>query len=496
MVLDKSTLLRYYKRKEVQDALVAQAQGKEIGFRYGDGFGKRPDVLTYPRDVLEVVMRGATSFHASEEVWSNPLLISSDMGRKQLDEVRSGWDLVLDIDCAVVEYSKICAELIVAFLKYCDCDSFAIKFSGNKGFHIGIPFEAFPVRIGDVETRLLFPTAPKKIAFYVKENIKVGLARKIMELENGDISRVATRVGLLTSDIIRYELNKDGLRVGSLDVEKFLEIDTVLLSSRHLYRMAYSLHEKSGLVSLPLRVDQLKNFVRDDARIELLGSDLVPFLSRNVGADSARRLLTQALDFELKVSFDALDEKRAQDKKTEKEIVLVGAIPKEYFPPCMQKIEAGLVDGKKRALFCAMHFLGKIGWSREQIDAWVSEWNSRSSEPLREVYLKGQFAHFVPGERLCPNCDNESYYKGIGVCHPDAFCRRIKNPANYTLLKFRGAEEQRVLDEKAVQKEGRRLKKEALQVAKSEKIKLDRIKAEEASSVNGGASVKDKMESD
>ena len=42
------------------------------------------------------------------------------------------------------------------------------------------------------------------------------------------------------------------LTMSKLDVEKFLEIDTVLISSRHLYRMPYSLHEKSGLVSLPI----------------------------------------------------------------------------------------------------------------------------------------------------------------------------------------------------------------------------------------------------
>ena len=31
-----------------------------------------------------------------------------------------------------------------------------------------------------------------------------------------------------------------------------------------------------------------------------------------------------------------------------------------------------------------------------------------------------------------PNCTNESYYKALGICHPDNWCKLIKNPVNYT----------------------------------------------------------------
>jgi len=47
-------------------------------------FGKRPDVLQYPADVLELVKQGATSFHASEELWRNPLLLAPSMSRKDI----------------------------------------------------------------------------------------------------------------------------------------------------------------------------------------------------------------------------------------------------------------------------------------------------------------------------------------------------------------------------------------------------------------------------
>jgi hypothetical protein len=46
-------------------------------------------------------------------------------------------------------------------------------------------------------------------------------------------------------------------------------------------------------------------------------------------------------------------------------------------------------------------------------------------------------SNFKPGERLPPNCDNESYYKGLGLCHPDSLCHKIKNPANYSVLRWK-----------------------------------------------------------
>ena len=74
-----STLLKYYKREDVQKAMVEHSKNKEVGVRFGDRFGKRPDVLQYPRDVLELAKEGATSFHASEELWSNALQLNATL---------------------------------------------------------------------------------------------------------------------------------------------------------------------------------------------------------------------------------------------------------------------------------------------------------------------------------------------------------------------------------------------------------------------------------
>ncbi len=429
--LNKGILLRYYKRREIQEALVEHAKNKEIGMRYDQHFGKRPDILMYPRDVLELALKNLTSLHASEEIWSNPLSLSSELSRAELDELRIGWDLVLDIDCKVLDYSKICADLIVKFLLYCGVLDLSVKFSGNKGFHIAVPFEAFPKTIRDVETKKLFPEAPKKIAFYIKENIKEELAKRILAFENNDLGQIKKKVDLEQKNIVYQEKNQFGDNITVLNVEEFLEIDTVLISSRHLYRMPYSLHEKSGLVSLPINPEEVLLFRKEQAKPNLVNPTL-QFINRDVKEESARRLLQQSLDFEVK----NIQQNESKSQEYE-ETVIENPIKEEFFPPCIKKILEGLEDGKKRSIFCLINFLGKLGWSKKEIETFLINWNKRNPKPLRNNYIQGQLKNFQPGKILPPNCNNESYYKGINVCKPDNFCSRIKNPVNYTLLKWK-----------------------------------------------------------
>ena len=115
MLLSKT--LSYYKRKEIRELLVKYAKDKEVAVRFKDFFGKRPDSLQYPNDVVELAKRKATSFHCSEELWSNPLSLRSDMKRKEQDELRIGWDLILDIDCSHFIYSKLATHILIKILK-------------------------------------------------------------------------------------------------------------------------------------------------------------------------------------------------------------------------------------------------------------------------------------------------------------------------------------------------------------------------------------------
>ena len=56
-MIEKSTLLSYYKRKDIQQEIIANAKNREIAIKFGDkGFGPRPDILQYPGDILEIVI--------------------------------------------------------------------------------------------------------------------------------------------------------------------------------------------------------------------------------------------------------------------------------------------------------------------------------------------------------------------------------------------------------------------------------------------------------
>src|SRR3990167_6122841 len=100
----------YYSRKDVQKTIFSFSQNREVVPRYFEGFGKRPDSLQYQGDIFESVKKGATSFHCSEEIWHDPLVISTEMNEKKLNELRAGWDLLIDIDSRYLDYSKVMAE--------------------------------------------------------------------------------------------------------------------------------------------------------------------------------------------------------------------------------------------------------------------------------------------------------------------------------------------------------------------------------------------------
>ena len=100
--------LAYYLRRDIQSKIVKSSKNKEVGVAYADhNFGKRPDILQFDSDVSELAKQGAYSFHISEEIWKNPLQLRSGLTKRELDDLRIGWDLVLDIDCKYLEYSKI-----------------------------------------------------------------------------------------------------------------------------------------------------------------------------------------------------------------------------------------------------------------------------------------------------------------------------------------------------------------------------------------------------
>ncbi|HLD42875.1 MAG TPA: hypothetical protein VJB08_02700 [Candidatus Nanoarchaeia archaeon] len=417
--LDKGTLLRFYKQRGVQQEILKSAEGREVGVRFREGgFGKRPDILQYPNDIIELVKSGVSSFHISEERWKNPLALDAALQKADLNALRKGWDLIIDIDCKILEYSKIAADLIVRAIERHNIKSVSVKFSGNHGFHIGIPFEAFPKTVHGKETAQLFPQGPKNIAVYLAEMIRDPLAGCL--LKASPIKEIAQSVEKPFSELV-----KDG----KLDPFAVLSIDTILISSRHLYRSAYSFNEKSGLVSIPIDSNRILRFSKDEAKpenVKISGGFLEAGSARQ---NEAKQLFIQAFDYVQGLQSEEPEQREFKASET--------AIPEQFFPPCMKRIFQGIRDGRKRALFVAVNFLTSVGWSHEEIEKKMREWNKTNQEPLRESSIVAQIRYHKQRKKsiLPPNCSNDMYYVGIGVCHPDNLCAKIKNPVQYSMRK-------------------------------------------------------------
>ena len=222
-----------------------------------------------------------------------------------------------------------------------------------------------------------------------------------------------------------------------LDIESILSIDSLLISSRHLYRMPYSLHEKSGLVSLPINPEDVLSFEREMAKPEGIKVSTFRFLDREkVTSNDAAMLFDRAFQWHITTTREN-EESKESTAAPRRDFELTEAIPSNLFPPCIKLILSGIGDGKKRAVFILINFLRSVGYDYATIETLIVEWNKKNKEPMREVMWRGQLNyHKQQGKKaLPPNCQNTAYMVAIGVCKPDNFCSRIKNPAQYSKKK-------------------------------------------------------------
>ena len=397
--------LRYYSRIDIQKAIVESCPDREVSVMLGRGsFGKRPDTLNYESDVLELARQGATSFHVSEEHWQNPRNLMPGMTKRQLDDMRIGWDFILDIDSEKLENSKVITHFLVQALKFHDIENISVKYSGNKGFHIGVPFKSFPTHFNTEKTKSLFPDLARITAEYLTEMVKSHISEKL----------------------------KDE------DIDEILKVDTVLISSRHLYRAPYSLHEKSGLASIPIDPETILDFDKSQAIPEGVRTEL-KFLN-NYKENEALNLFTRAHDWfsEKEIRKSAL--KETEEINTKKEYDEISeAIPEEFFPDEIKLGLKGIKDGKKRFIFILINFLKCVGWAHSDIEKRLTEWNENNPEPLKEGYIIAQLQwHKRQKEKILPpNYSNNDYYKDLGLNPRESVQRKFKNPVTYTLTMYR-----------------------------------------------------------
>jgi DNA primase catalytic subunit len=491
----------YYSQPHIKKAIYDFSKDRECIARYYEGFGKRPDTFQYEQDIIEQVKRGATSFHCSEELWEDPLEISKENSISQLDELRKGWDLLLDIDSPYLEYSKIYSSLLVEALKFHGIKSMCVKFSGSKGFHIIVPWKAFPEKIYDKKTKDMFPEWPRIICQYLADFVQPKLAKEIFEAQS--LGELARKTGRKKEDLVikeclschrpaskremitwicpyckteitaleghynkqrkakcpgcrkdlieksRKELdycefcNIDSRKNPSLfgksreKTEEYIEADLVLVAPRHLFRMPYSLHEKTSLASIVLDPEKIRDFQIKDANP--LKAEIKPFYL-TPDFDEAKFLLLQALDWKEQKDKDEnliKEEKVVLGEKKDYKKIKIDNPSEDLFPPQINLLLSGVKnDGRKRALFILLSFFNSIGLDEKEIEERINKWNENNYLPLKKGYIQSQLNWFRRNPGIMPPNFNNPMYRDIGVDKPDELAKQVKNPINYTIRKY------------------------------------------------------------
>ena len=504
----KITLL-YYSKPEIKKVIFEFSKNREICPRYFEDFGKRPDSFQYPNDVFELVKKGATSFHCSEEIWQDPLKLSTLMNQNQINQLRIGWDLLIDIDCKYFDFSKKAAIAVINVLKKEGIKNIGIKYSGSKGFHIIIPWIAFPKTLAGIETKNLFPELPRKIISYIRfkaeeemgnlisedelkqfdktkiqKGIKCNKCREIVneykllkyfcrkckreelkkttgekkesrcpecysifELKNEKNIYECKKCGIsseknpesFSSNKIVYEKNSEDFfeknpenfsKHTELDLFGLMGLDLVLVSPRHLFRMPYSLHEKTALASVVIYENEIQNFEPKDADpLKIKVRDFLPESKEG----EATELFIQASDWYRQEVEPQNASARKQNKEDFKPIKL-NNLSDSFFPPSVQKILLGLDDGKKRALFILINLFRSISMEREELEKRIFDWNKKNKIPLKDGYIKTQIIWSYRNKIILPPNFDKDYYKAIGIVPTDEELR-LRNPINYILKK-------------------------------------------------------------
>lgn len=407
-------VVRYYGREDIQKAMLDVAKNREVAGVYRSGeFSKRPNMLVYPKDITAMVRSGILEFHSSIERWTNPMALKPE----NYNDVRMGWDIILDLDCKLFEHGKIAAKIFCKALEKHDIRNYSLKFTGGTGFHIGIPWETIPRSIDYRDSVNLFPDLARNIGLYLKSFVRNDFERAL--LKKYSLKELADQIKKPLGRI----LDKD-----HLDPFQIVDVDPILISPRHLFRMPYSLNKKKWLVSLPLRPQDLDDFSTETALPQNVRPKL-GFLEEG-DENESQLLISESIDW-------VMNQQKEMKKRNRKErIGFKGAIPKEYFPQCVNQILNGLSDGRKRSLFILITFLRSVGWAWNDTETVIEEWNSKNNPPLRENYIRSQLRwHRQQNKKILPpNYTGTGWYVDIGLIDP--FTEKMKNPVNVAVRNY------------------------------------------------------------
>jgi DNA primase catalytic subunit len=415
MLPNRQQVIEYYSNDAIVKELLKNAKDREVAGAFMDGtYDKRPNIIQFPSDVIQMARKGITSFHLSVEHWSNPMAITTE----NYERLRTGWDMLIDIDSKLgIDESKTAAVLICNLLRKYGIRNFGMKFSGRRGFHISLSSRMFPKEIDFTPVEKKYPEVPRIIAGFIRHKIRDDLLKELVKSKGA--------AGLI--EIL-------GDSPSELDPFYFVEVEKDW-GSRHMFRAPYSFNEKTWRVSVPLNFASLKNFAVEDAEYDKVLSNSHPefFLGEK---EEATDLLMDAIDW-----FAA---RKKEEIKTEKKPLIKWEkkVPEEIFPPCIKYILAGLEDGKKRSVFTLTSFLRMMNWTPEEIEERLIRWNEANKKPLMRNVLVAQMRWNQTNERTPANCFNDQFYKSFGACQPDEFCikmnsKKVSNPMAYPFRKMK-----------------------------------------------------------
>ena len=419
--MNRADVAEYYSNEKIISELLRNAKNREIAGALWDGrYDQRPNVLQYASDVAQMVRKGVTSFHYSVEHWSNAMAITGE----NYERLRTGWDMIIDIDSKLgIDESKLAADMICRLLEKYGIKQYGLKFSGRRGFHICLPWVMFPKELDYKPLEKQYPDVPRIIAGFIRMKIRDELLAALVR-SKGAKNLIET----LDSP-------------SELDPFYFVEVEKDW-GNRHMFRAPYSFNEKTWLVSVPLDHKDLTSFDVKNAEHGRVLSAKHPEFFRGK-KDEAADLLAEAIDWH------AMQKKEVKVEK-KRLVSFDRKIPEENFPPCIKLMLAGLSDGKKRSLFTLVNFLKMMNWTRDDIEAKILEWNAKNKPPLPQSIVLGQLRYAERRETAPPaNCSNNAYYIDIGLCKPDAVCKRgsdkitIKNPIAYPFRTMKRVKKER-----------------------------------------------------
>jgi len=353
----------------------------------------------------------------------------STFKEKNLDEhskkIFKNYEKLFDSDISVVEIREITKKSneMVYDVSVEETEAFFGNYypillhnSGSKGFHIILPWKAFPKEINQVKTSEMFPTWPRILTQFIMEACKDDLIKKITETSGAQYASVKKYI-------------KGDEKTG--DFAKKVMPDLILVSSRHLFRAPYSLHEKTALASAVLNPEEIKDFQPRDA--DPLKVRVKSFLPDSEEGEAAE-ILREALDWYKNKNPDDIQGDANIRKESDFKPIKISNISDDILPPSIKKILLGLSDGRKRALFVLINFFRSIGIEKDEFEKRIYEWNEKNEVPLKKGYIQTQISWSYRNKVAPPPNYDKDYYKGIGIIPTDEEIR-YKNPVNYIVKK-------------------------------------------------------------